>query len=413
MADRILIQGGCVLTMERVNYLEADVLIEGDTIIEVGIGLRARGAYVVDASRSIVMPGFVDSHRHAADSLFRNAGSTAGAGATYGSADVYAATLAGLLGAADAGITTVVDWCEVASDASTVDSALKAHVDSGVRTVLVQSVGGQQQLADPGSAGGLHRVAAGSRDVEDNVDDLASDWSRARDQGVRIHAHVGRAEGAIASLAERSLLGDDVTLVRCAGVGDSALDALASSGTRVALTPARDMASGEGAVSVQGLVDRDIRPGLGVGSERVTSGDLFSQMRAVISLQHATVFDRKLAGQAGLPRLMSTRDVIRYATVDGARAVGLAGVTGTLEPGMKADVIVIDVDRPNIHPVNDPIGAVVWGVDTSNVTWVFVGGNPIKKAGSLQADVGAVREAAAAAHKRVAASALAGTGEAR
>ena len=103
-------------------------------------------------------------------------------------------------------------------------------------------------------------------------------------------------------------------------------------------------------------------------------GDLFAQMRAAISLQHATVFDRKLAGKAGLPKLMSTRDVIRSATVEGARVAGLDAVTGSIEPGKQADVIVLRTDRPNIFPINDPIGAVVWGMDTSNVDWVFVGG---------------------------------------
>ena len=91
---------------------------------------------------------------------------------------------------------------------------------------------------------------------------------------------------------------------------------------------------------------------LGTDDDCVTPGDLFAQMRASISSQHATVFDLKLAGKAGLPHLMSTRDAIRYATVDGARVAGWGGVSGSLEPGMQADVIVLRTDRPNIFPVN-------------------------------------------------------------
>ena len=131
---------------------------------------------------------------------------------------------------------------------------------------------------------------------------------------------------------------------------------------------------------------------------------MFAQMRAAISLQHATVFDRKLAGKAGVPRLMSTRDVIRYATVDGARVAGLGGVTGSLEPGMQADVIVLRTDRPNIFPINDPIGAVVWGMDTSNVDWVFVGGRVVMRDGVLEADVQRARSLATTALERVAAA---------
>ena len=128
-------------------------------------------------------------------------------------------------------------------------------------------------------------------------------------------------------------------------------------------------------------------------------------MRATISLQHATVFDRKLAGKAGLPRLMSTRDVIRSATVDGARVAGLGGVTGSLEPGMQADVIVLRTDRPNVFPINDPIGAVVWGMDTSNVDWVFAGGRVLMRDGVLQADVQRTRSLATEARSRLAAAA--------
>ena len=97
-------------------------------------------------------------------------------------------------------------------------------------------------------------------------------------------------------------------------------------------------------------------------------------MRAAISLQHATVFDRKLAGKGGVPRLMSDTQRHPLRNRDGAIAAGLRGVTGSLEVGMQADVLVLRADRPNVFPINDPIGAVVWGMDTSNVDWVFVGG---------------------------------------
>jgi cytosine/adenosine deaminase-related metal-dependent hydrolase len=170
------------------------------------------------------------------------------------------------------------------------------------------------------------------------------------------------------------------------------------------------MATGHGAPPIQELMDRDVRPGLGVGLERVTPGDMFAQMRQTISLQHATVFDRKLMGKGSLPRLMSTRDVIRYATIEGARVSGLGGVVGSLEPGMQADLIVLRADRPNIWPINDPIGAVVWGMDTSNVHHVIVGGTTILRDGALSADVGRARTIATEARGRVALAAGLGVG---
>ena len=120
------------------------MLIEDGIISEVGTSLRARSAEVVDAADTIVMPGFVDTHRHLWQSLDRNVGTTSGADVSghYTPDDVYAATLAGLLRALEAGITTVVDWCDVSGDAAHLEAALTAHADSGVRTVFVPSRSG-------------------------------------------------------------------------------------------------------------------------------------------------------------------------------------------------------------------------------------------------------------------------------
>ena len=141
---KTLIRGGCVLTMGRTNYAIADVLIDGEVISAVGPGLRAHDAEVVDGTGTIVMPGFVDTHRHAWESLFRNLGvgftTVAGdLGPHFTADDVYAATLVGLLGAVDAGITTVADWCAVATRPEHLDAALQAHTDSGIRSVFIHT----------------------------------------------------------------------------------------------------------------------------------------------------------------------------------------------------------------------------------------------------------------------------------
>jgi cytosine/adenosine deaminase-related metal-dependent hydrolase len=114
------------------------------------------------------------------------------------------------------------------------------------------------------------------------------------------------------------------------------------------------------------------------------------------------LFDLKLAGKAGIPHLLSTREVIRYGTIDGARAAGLDAITGSLAPGKQADILVLRADRPNIAPINDPIGAVVWGMDTSNIEWVLVGGEALVREGELTADTAWVRQLAMAAQRRVA-----------
>lgn len=429
MAEKVLIKGGCVLSMDRSvgNHAVADVLVDGGMIAEVGNGLRARDAEVVDATDTIVMPGFVDTHRHAWKTLFRNMGGggvgeaplgPAIYGPHYTSEDVYAATLVGLLGAAEAGVTTVVDWADILVDPSFAEASLQAHADAGLRTVFVAAAPGWIEEGDIGVSRvaelttgevPLGGIAFGPADPSRfDLDRVAEHWTAARSSGMRIHTHVGRDvsdRGVVASLSGRNLLGEDITLVHCTNLDESDLDAIASSGALVSLTPSNEMAAGYGAPPLQAFIDRGIRPGLGVGNELEAPGDIFAQMRAVNSIQHATLFDLKLSGKAGIPNLLSTREVIRYGTIDGARVAGLGDVTGSLTPGKQADVLVLRADRPNISPINDPVGAVVWGMDTSNVDWVFVGGNAVVRQGELVADVARVRRLAEEAHNRVASAA--------
>ena len=430
MTSQILLSGGCVLTLgaKTPNFTQADVLIDDGVVAAVGPGLRARDAERVDATDTIVMPGFVDAHRHAWTSLFRNVGESNWESPVpvevadhYQPEDVYAATLIALLGAAEAGITSVVDWSPIRSDSGFAEAALQAHADAGVRTVFVYAgrprtegthVGpaARQLVARLTDAAGPTTTVALGFDVPGSADlnEVAEEWALARELGMRIHVHAGSrssGRGEIADIAARSLLGEDVTLVHCVELDDADVDAIAASGASVALVPTNEVSSDLGSLPiVQQLVDRDIRPGLGVDDGCVTPGDMFAQMRATNSMQHATVFDRKLAGKAGVPRLMNTRDMIRYATTDGARVAGLGGVSGSLEPGMRADVIVLRTDRPNVFPINDPIGAVVWGMDTSNVDMVLIDGRVVMRDGVLEADVQRARELATTALERVAAA---------
>lgn len=412
MTSRLLLRGGCVLTMgaKASNLTEGDVLIEGDAIAEVGHGLRARDAEVVDATDTITMPGFVDTHRHMWTSLFRNLGGTGNDTATFrdhlGPDDVYAATLIGMLGAIEAGITTVVDWWDLGLGDASTTAALRAHADAGARTVFVHASRERptrelvSRLVE--SAGPRTTVALGS--AVDDIDRIADDHALAREIGMRRFLHATPASertGVVAELARRGLLGDDVTLVHPTKLDEADIGAIESSGAAVSLAPSSEMATGYGSPAIQELIDGGIRPGLGVDRESIAPGDMFAQMRQTISLQHATVFDRKLAGKGALPKLMTTRDVVRYATVDGARVAGLGASTGSLEPGERADIIVLRTDRPNVWPINDPIGAVVWGMDTSNIDRVVVAGRTVLERGTLEADVVRARSLATRARERV------------
>ncbi len=125
-------------------------------------------------------------------------------------------------------------------------------------------------------------------------------------------------------------------------------------------------------------------PDIGNFNQANVPSDMFTQMRSVISLQHALVYDQKLSGKSSLvPDLVTTRDVLEFATIEGARANGLGEKAGTLTSGKEADIIMLRTNRINVMPINDPIGAVVWGMDTSNVDTVFVAGKALKRNGRL------------------------------
>ena len=403
MKGKVLIKSGTVLSLDRAvgNIVGADVLIEDGIISEVRPSLRARNALVIDAADTIVMPGFVDAHRDLRQSLTRNlaAPDDADLSASLTPDDVYAATLVGLLQALEAGITTVVDWGEIADDAADLEAAMSAHADSGVRTVLVRSAPGATPSADTTLAGSSPAL------IEAELDAVAAHWTRVRAEGKRIHARAGTTastQGEVAELGRRGLLGPDVTLSGCSTLSDADFDAIAASSTAVVLTSLSDMTGGSGLPPLQQLVDRGIHAGLGTGDAQLTSGDMFAHMRTAISVQHARAFEPKRAGDGPVLRqLLSTRDMIRYATVYGARAAGLSSVTGSLTPGKRADLIVLRADRPNIAPVNDPIAAVVWGMDTSNVDWVLVGGTALVEHGTLTTDVARARALATEAQRHV------------
>jgi cytosine/adenosine deaminase-related metal-dependent hydrolase len=430
MTSKVLIKGGVVLSLgsETPNFKEADVLIEGGRIVEVGPSLRARDAEQLDAADSIVMPGFVDAHRHAWLSIFRNMGADDALlqqsvaipdlATRLGPDDVYASTLIGLLGAIESGITTVVDWSDVLADESYIEATLQAHHEARMRTVLVQSnsqprsgsaIDHLRSLIDRRGPAveALMTVAFGESSLEAReVGAVGQDWIAVREAGLRVHAHAGIGADTPRSISEHTnsgLLGPDVTLIHCSHLGELDLDIVRDSGAQVVFTPASEMTRGLGSPPVQELIDRGLRPGLGVDNEIASPGDMFAQMRAAISIQHATLFESKLAGKAGVPQLLGTRDVIRWATDDSAKAIGLGSVVGRLDPGMQADVVVLRADQANIYPINDPIGAVVWGMDTSNVDSVFVAGRALLRDGNLVGDASRARALALEVSRRAAA----------
>jgi len=417
MANKILIKNGIVLTLDKKigNFHRADVLIEGTKIATVSPNINAEDAEVIDASDMIVMPGFIDTHRHVWEGILRNIGTDVPleGEASYSSfilntlapvyrpEDAYIGNLVGLYGAIDAGITTILDWSHIQNTRDHADAVIKALSESGMRAVFAYGYPWwknpdeqqEQWIRDVAktyfsSKDQLLTFAIAPPGPEFTPFEVAkSQWGLARELNVRITVHVGVGtagkHGKLAEMGKAGLLKDDTTYIHCTTLSDDEIKMIVDSGGTVSLASPVEMNMGHGMPPIQRFLDRGLKPSLSIDVETNMPNDMFTQMRSVHSLQKTIIFDKQLAGKRGLPSFLNSRDVIEFATIEGARANGLLDKTGTLTPGKEADLILLRTDRPNILPVNDPIGAVVWGMDTSNVDSVFVAGKALKRNGNL------------------------------
>jgi cytosine/adenosine deaminase-related metal-dependent hydrolase len=170
---------------------------------------------------------------------------------------------------------------------------------------------------------------------------------------------------------------------------------IVDTGGTVSLASPVEMMMGHGMPPIQKFLDRGLRPSLSIDVETNVPADMFNQMRSVLPLQRAQ------AAQAGKDPV-GAREVLAYATIEGARANGLESKVGSLRPGKQADVILLRTDRLNVTPLNDPATAVVCGMDTGNVDTVIIAGRVMKQGGKLlHVDWPAVRHSAIAARDRV------------
>jgi len=407
---RKLIKGGTVLSLDPKvgDFTIGDVLIEGDKIVAVGPALANGDVELIDATGLIVMPGFVDSHRHIWEGVLRNIGTDVPLeGRTsyisfvlhklapaFRPEDAYAGNLVSALGAIDAGITTLLDWSHIQASPAHTDAVVQALEDSGLRAVFAYGFPwwGKWEERQPSW---FVRAATEHFSTKDQMLTLAlaapgpeftdfevsrDHWKLARETGARITTHVGVGsygqDSKVQEMGEAGLLGPDTTYIHCTTLNDTEIQMIVDTGGTVSLASAVEMMMGHGMPPIQKFLDRGLRPSLSVDVETNVPGDMFNQMRSVISLQrsHATATNKSP---------VTAREVLEYATVEGARANGLDSKVGTLTPGKKADLIMLRTDRLNVTPLNDPATAVVAGMDTSNVDTVLIGGRVMKRNGVL------------------------------
>ncbi len=426
---RVVVRGGTVLTMDASigEHPVADVLIEGERILEVGPHLEVGDAEVIDATGMIVLPGFVDTHRHIWEGILRNIctdvpleGRTSyisfvlhKLAPAFRPQDAYVGDLLSALGAMDAGVTTLLDWSHIQGSPEHTDAVVQALQDSGIRAVFAYGFPwwGKWEERQPSwfvRAANEHfstrdqrlTLALAAPGPEFTDFEVTRDhWKLAREAGARITTHVGVGsyglDSKLQELGDGGILGPDTTYIHCTTLNDTEIQMIVDTGGSVSIATPVEMMMGHGMPPIQKFLDRGLRPSLSVDVETNVPGDMFTQMRSALALQRA------LAGPEG-KEPVSAREVLAWATIEGARANGLDDRTGSLTPGKQADLVLLRTDRLNVTPLNDPAAAVVTGMDTRNVDTVLVAGRVMKRGGTLQhVDQGALRRAAVEARDHV------------
>jgi 5-methylthioadenosine/S-adenosylhomocysteine deaminase len=320
--------------------------------------------------------------------------------------DVYLGTLLGRLEALHSGITTMLDWFHCAQSPEHADAAVAALRDAPARSVFCHGAG--WGTADPVEAEirrvretlpdrGPVTMALGLRGVDDtSIDTVAQELKLAEELGLRTSLHIASdgTQRPVAELREHGLLRETTTFVHANGVADDELRMLADAGSTLSLSPDVELRMGFGWPMTGRALAAGLRPALSIDDVPSVGGDMFSTMRTAYVVQR------------GLDGSLNSRDLLEFATLDGAHALGLAPQTGSLAAGKQADVVLLRTDDLTVFPVTDPAGTIVAAGHPGLVDTVLVAGRVVKRDGALvDVDLADLRARLLSSRDRVAAAA--------
>jgi 5-methylthioadenosine/S-adenosylhomocysteine deaminase len=412
-----LIENGLVVTMDpdRRVIVDGAVALEDGVIVDVGKASELRGEHgsgeVLDASRKIVMPGLVNAHSHLFAMFSRGLGADGSRGrareAREYSWDIerlslldrdtcYASASLAALEMIRNGVTTTQDSHYINFHDDAIDGVAEAIVESGMRAVLGRGCWDAPGLAPPDltedvskavrETEGFIRQWGGAGDGRVNVRVEASMLAQCTDEmflatkdlarrlGVGWATHLqyrlatsvtdprrddpamGRYNGrAVEYMEDLDILGPDSLLVHCTHVESREIKILARTGTPVAHCPIANAWGGNPVVTpVPVMLDRGVTVGLGTDSVATNDSlDLFQAMK-ICALIHKV--------NMGSSTAMTAEKVLEMSTIDSARVLGLESEVGSLEPGKRADIILLDMDSPGMVPSFNPVKNLVYGL---------------------------------------------------
>lgn len=427
----ILIRGRYVLTSASAGALrDAAVLVDGPTIVDVGpwdaLRERSPDAAVVGDGSGIVLPGLVNTHGHFSEGLVTGLGETltllewiqrlvapVAPHLTRESARV--GTLLKGAEMALSGVTTVNDMfvCSPRAKDPVTPGVVDGLEELGLRGEVAF---GAQDRTDPrpideifAEHEALASAADGSRRcrfrlgiatvIAQSAELFAASVRRAADAGWRVHTHLhevreevvaSRQEHGLTTIgyaARTGLLDREIVAAHCIWLTDDDIELLAAHEVRVAHNPVANMILGSGVCPVRRLQAAGVAVGIGTdGPASNDDQDMLGAMKSAALLQKVSWLD---------PTAMTAPEVVRMATIDGARALDLDGVTGSLEAGKDADVVLLDGRSPELAVIHDPYQAVVYSATNRSVSDVWVQGERIVAAGRLtRVDLDAVIDTA-------------------
>jgi 5-methylthioadenosine/S-adenosylhomocysteine deaminase len=409
----VVFRNAIVLTMDDAHHVHsgADVLISGDQIAAVGPGLEVpEGTAEIDATGGIVMPGMVDTHRHMWQTAMRGYGADWTLtqyfvwnylqwGKSFRPQDIHAGDLLSAIEAIDAGVTTSVDWSHNLQTTEHAEAAVDALRSVPGRFVL--AYGNIQQAPWEWSATPEFRdfvsryFGGGGSDmlgfqIAFDVPPAAPDFPEkaafevARDLGVPVTTHAGvwkvTTDEGIRLMHEHGFMTPATIYVHAASLSADSYHRIAATGGSVSLSTESEQSAGQGYPPTWKLREHGIPISLSMDTSVWWSADLFSAMRATLSADRAREhLEAHNRDETVTHHKLRAEQVVDWATRGGARALGLDSLIGSLEPGKKADVVLIKNDAsPAMFPVLHPYGHVVFQAGRGDVHTVVVNGRVVK-----------------------------------
>lgn len=423
-ARPVLFTGGTVLTMDDQHTVltDADVLVVGDRVAEVGTGLTAPDdAEVVDASGGIVMPGMIDTHRHMWQTAMRAYGADwtltqyfvwyyLEHGAKFRPEDVRAGNLLSAWDALEAGVTTTVDWSHGLQTVDHAEAAVEALRAVPGRFVLAYGniqAAPWEWTADPAVRAFFerHRGSAGDMLGFQLAFDVTGDpsfpekaaFELARELGLPVTTHAGvwgaTNDDGIRLMHEHDFMRPDTVYVHAATLSTDSYHRISATGGSISVSTESEQSAGQGYPPTWQVRRHDIPVSLSMDTSVWWSSDLFSAMRTTLGADRSREhLEAHAAGDTVTHSHLRAEQVVDWATRGGARALGRDDL-GHLTAGAKADVVLIkNDDSPVSFPLLNPYGHVAFQAQRGDVHTVVVDGRVVKRDHRLvDADLASVR----------------------